>query len=397
MHDSLIRSTLTSLAEPNPGFELFIQVARWRLGCGDAAGAAKWQLWSLVPPQQEELQQALVCFWIDLGELKTAAGILGSKCNGWEGLNLLIQQGSLIEARNLQQRLLVSPPPLELNFLLNLASAWQKSGCPSDALDLLEQLLLHYKRGNQIVLPPLANALAQLLEEHKRQEAAASWWRYSLEQDSNQIHPMMRLGRYALAQNNPLVAFHYAHQVLERDPNHSWAPDLQKKALTALGARGSLALLANHTPPKSWLRRQSQWLTPLKKFTVEQIICDLIARSCIKLLPTKIIKEYKSIALWGDSDGLALSQILLNRYDDSTNLSVIWLLASADPLLQINNLKRLMPENSSIQLKFWPLWDPNIHADVELLVFASSIKRQKNLFELNITNPSVNTLYLRDH
>jgi len=392
MLDSSLRSTLSSLAEPNPGSELFIQVARWRLGCGDATGAAKWQLWSLVPPQQEELQQALVRFWIDLGELKTAAGILGSESNGWEGLNLLIQQGSLIEAQNLQQRLLISPPRLELNFLLNLASAWQKAGCPSDALDLLEQLLLHYKRVNKIILPPLANALAQLLEEHQRQEAAASWWRYSLLQDSNQIHPMMRLGRYAMAQNDLLVAFHYAHQVLERDPNHSWAPDLQKKALTALGARGSLALLANHSPPKSWLSRQSQWLMPLKKFTSEQMICDLIARSFVKFLPFEIIKDYRSIALWGDSDGLALAQIILNRYDTSPNLSVIWLLASTDPLLQIYNLERLMPVHSTIQLKFWPSWDPNIHADVELLVFASNIKREKSPFDLNI-----NTLYLRDN
>jgi hypothetical protein len=202
---------------------------------------------------------------------------------------------------------------------------------------------------------------------------------------------MMRLGRYAMAQNDLLVAFHYAHQVLERDPNHSWAPDLQKKALNALGARGSLALLANHSPPKSWLSRQSQWLMPLKKYTSEQIICDLIARSFVKLLTIEIIKDYRSIALWGDSDGLALAQILLNRFHDSTNPSVIWLLASTDPLLQIYNLKRLMPEHSTIQLKFWPLWDPNIHADIELLVFASSIKREKSPFSLN-----VDTLYLRD-
>lgn len=391
MVDSFIRSTLTSLAEPNPGFELFNQVARWRLGCGDATGAAKWQLWSLVPPQQEELQQALVCFWIDLGELKTAADILGLESNGWEGLNLLIKQGSLLEAQNLQQRLLVSPPPLELNFLLNLASAWQKAGCPSDALDLLEQLLLHYKRINQIILPPLANALAQLLEEHQRQEAAASWWRYSLLHDSNQIHPMMRLGRYAMAQNDLLVAFHYAHQVLERDPNHSWAPDLQRKALTALCARGSLALLSNHSPPKAWLRRQSQWLIPLKKIANEQTVCGLVARSCVKFLPFEIIKDYRSIALWGDSDGLALASILLNKNIDSHNISVIWLLASSDPLMQISNLKLLMPTHSSIQLKFWPLWDTSIHRDVELLIFANSIKRDNNSFEINI-----NTLYLRD-
>ena len=86
MFDSVLSSTLSSLAEPNPGSELFIQVARWRLGCGDAAGAAKWQLWSLVPPPQQELRHALVSFWIDLGELKTAAFILGSESNAWEGL-----------------------------------------------------------------------------------------------------------------------------------------------------------------------------------------------------------------------------------------------------------------------------------------------------------------------
>ena len=391
MFDSVLSSTLSSLSEPNPGSELFIQVARWRLGCGDAAGAAKWQLWSLVPPPQQELRHALVSFWIDLGELKTAACILGSESNGWEGLNLLIQQGSLDEAKILQGELLISPPPLELNFLLNLTSAWQKAGCPSDALTLLEHLLIHYKRLNKIILSPLANALAQLLEEHNRQEAAASWWRYSLLQDPNQIHPMMRLGRYAMAQNDLLVAFHYAHQVLERNPNHLWAPDLQTKALTALCAKGSLALLSNHSPPKSWLRRQSQWLIPLKEFANEETVCGLVARSCVKLIPIEMIKNHISIALWGDSDGLALASILLNKNIDSYNITTIWLLASSDPLLQISNLKLLMPPHSNIQLKFWPLWDPNIHRDVELLFFANSIKPDYNSFDINI-----NTVYLRD-
>lgn len=391
MFDFVLISTLTNLSEPNPGSELFIQVARWRLGCGDAAGAAKWQLWSLIPPPQQELKHALAGFWIHLGELKTAAVILGSESIGWEGLNLLIQQGSLDEAKNLQEELLISPPLLELNFLLNLASAWQKAGCPSDALTLLEHLLIHYKRFNKIILPPLANALAQLLEEHNRQEAAASWWRYSLLQDPNQIHPMMRLGRFAMAQNDLLVAFHYAHQVLERVPNHPWAPDLQAKALTALCARGSLALLANHSFPKSWLRRQSQWLLPLNKVANKQTSCGLVARSYVKFIPTAIIKNYKSIALWGDSDGLALAPILLNKDIQLYNLSTIWLLASSDPLLQISNLKQLSQMHSSIQLNFWPLWDINIHYDVELLIVANSIKRDNISFDFNI-----NILYLRD-
>lgn len=391
MFESDLRSTLVSLSEFNPDSELFIKIARWRLGCGDAIGAAKWQLWSLIRPQQKDLQQALASIWIDLGDLRIAAGIIDLSTDSWQQLNLLLQQGSIAEAINLQQRLLLSPPPIELDFLLYLASTWQKSGCPSEALGLLEQLLLHYKRLEKIVLPPLANALAQLLEEHNRHEAAASWWRYSLTQDTNQIHPMMRLGRYSMAQSNPLVAFHYAQQVLDRDPNHPWAPDLQIKALRLLGAKGSLALLAEESPPKPWLRRQIQWLTPLKNVINEQLLYSLIACCRVKLLSEDIIKDCRCVALWGDSDGLTLAALLLNNNDAICNLNVIWLLASCDPLLQIYNLKRLMPKNSTIQLKFWPTWDPNIHNEVELLVYANSIKSSNKPFNINI-----NSLYLRD-
>lgn len=391
MFESDLRSTLVSLSEFNPDSELFIKIARWRLGCGDAIGAAKWQLWSLIPPQQKDLQQALASIWIDLGDLRIAAGIIDLSTDSWQQLNLLLQQGSIAEAINLQQRLLLSPPPIELDFLLYLASTWQKSGCPSEALGLLEQLLLHYKRLEKIVLPPLANALAQLLEEHNRHEAAASWWRYSLTQDTNQIHPMMRLGRYSMAQSNPLVAFHYAQQVLDRDPNHPWAPDLQIKALRLLGAKGSLALLAEESPPKPWLRRQIQWLTPLKNVINEQLLYSLIACCRVKLLSEDIIKDCRCVALWGDSDGLTLAALLLNNNDAICNLNVIWLLASCDPLLQIYNLKRLMPKNSTIQLKFWPTWDPNIHNEVELLVYANSIKSSNKPFNINI-----NSIYLRD-
>ena len=391
MFDSILRSTIVSLSEPNPGSELFAQIARWRLGCGDATGAAKWQLWSLVPPSHKDLQQALVRFSIDLGDLNTAASIIGSEPDSWERLNLLLQQGSLAEAIDLQQRLLLSPPILELDFLLYLASAWQKAGCPSNALDLLEQLLLYYKRSNKTILPPLANALAQLLGEHNRQEAAASWWRYSLLQDANQIHPMMRLGRFAILQNNPLVAFHYAKQVLERDPNHPWAPDLQIKALRLLGATGSMALLAENSPPKSWLRRQTQWLNPLKDIINEQLAFSLIASSCVKLISVDIIKDCKSIALWGDSDGLAIAAILLNKYNVTNNLSIIWLLASCDPLLQMHNLKKLISGHSIIELKFWPMWNPEIHIDVDLLIFGNNIKSSNSPLDLNIK-----TLYLRN-
>ena len=391
MFESDLRSTLASLSEPNPDSELFIKIARWRLGCGDAIGAAKWQLWSLIPPQQKDLQQTLVSIWIDLGDLRIAAGIIDSTTDSWQQLNLLLQQGSLAEAINLQQRLLLLPPPIELDFLLYLASTWQKAGCPSEALGLLEQLLLHYKRLDKNILPPLANALAQLLEEHNRHEAAASWWRYSLSKDTNQIHPMMRLGRYSIAQNNPLVAFHYAQQVLDRDPNHPWAPDLQIKALRLLGARGSLALLAEQSPPKSWLRRQIQWLHPLKNVINEQLLDSLIARSRVKLLSADFIQDFRSIALWGDSDGLALASVLVDKNHAISNLSVIWLLASCDPLLQLYNLKKLMPQISTIQLKFWPNWDYTIHSEVELLVYANSIKKSNKVLAIN-----VNSLYLRD-
>ena len=62
------------LEEVDPA--LFEQVARWRRSCGDAEGAATWQTWSLIPPEQEELKRNLSQLWLNIDETELAAQVL---------------------------------------------------------------------------------------------------------------------------------------------------------------------------------------------------------------------------------------------------------------------------------------------------------------------------------
>ena len=57
----------------------------------------------------------------------------------------------------------------------------------------------------------------------------------------------MRLGHRALRKQQPAVALHYAW-ALEREPEHVFAPRLQRKALSALGATRSLQWLDQQEP-----------------------------------------------------------------------------------------------------------------------------------------------------
>lgn len=366
MSHPALREALHQLAAAELDPQHFQQVSRWRLSCGDAAAAARWQLWSLMPPPATELQAALADIWVGLGELPQAEALLGAAAEqpNWSRLALLQRQGAWDQAERLQEQLLRQPPPLDQSQLLALAATWQQAQQPSQALALLEALLAHYQRRQLRIEPPLANAVAQLLEQQQRPAAAAEWWRHSLRMEPRQVHPMMRLAREALRQNEPSVAVHYLRSVLELDRQHPWAPDLLRQALAAMGARGSLALLDGLPLPQTWQRRQRAWLQPLEPW-LEALADPPVARGPVRPLPPTLLGPSTSLALWGDADGLALAPLLLQ----ATTPLQIWLLASVEPLLQQHNLERLQAACSHPhQLRSWPTWDPALHGAITVLV-----------------------------
>lgn len=380
MTDPFLVAALEGLAAAELRPEWFEQVSRWRRSCGDAEAAARWQLWSLMPPEPAELEPALAEIWLGLGDVERAERLLPAQQPSWDRLALLLEQGQLEPAQALQAQLLAAPPELSPSQLLQLAGTWQRAERPGEALELLDQLLAFYSSRQLVIAPALANALAQLLEQQQRFADAAHWWRYSLLHEPNQLPPLMRLARQALREQQPLVAVHYARQVLERDPQHPWAPRLLRQALAAQGARGSLALLAGEPLPSPWLRRQHQWLAPLAEVLSSQRASDRsqtwIARGPVRPLPLELATESSGaafeLALWGDGDGLALTPLLLELSGRAGTALVVWLLASPEPLLQQHNLELLLPAQAPVQLRWWPSWDSKLHGRVRALVLARS-------------------------
>lgn len=384
MTDPLLVAALEGLAAAELRPEWFERVSRWRRSCGDAEAAARWQLWSLMPPEPVELERALAEIWLGLGDVERVEQLLPAEQPSWDRLALLLEQGQLEPAQALQAQLLAAPPELTPSQLIQLAGAWQRAERPGEALELLDQLLAFYSSRQLVIAPALANTLAQLLEQQQRFADAAHWWRYSLLHEPNQLPPLMRLARQALREQQPLVAVHYARQVLERDPQHPWAPRLLRQALAAQGARGSLALLAGDPLPRPWLRRQQQWLAPLEellhKLPQDQQVSDCgqgwIARGPVRPLPLELAAESAGgaveLALWGDGDGLALAPLLLELAGRAGPTPVVWLLASPEPLLQQHNLELLLRESAPVQLRWWPSWDPKLHGRVRALVLARS-------------------------
>lgn len=374
MTDPALLEALQGLATAEPLPAWFERVSRWRRRCGDAEAAARWQLWSLMPPPQAELQQALAQLWMALGELDQAERLLAGHAAGWDRLALLLEQGALEPAQALQQVLLADPPPLPEARLLALAGSWKRAERPAQALALLERLLAHYSQAERTITPGLANALAHLLEQDGRWAAAAHWWRHSLLQEPDQLPPMMRLARQALREQQPATAVHYTRQVLARDPGHAWAPQLLRQALLVLGARGSLALQAGEPLPAPWQRRQQRWLQPLAGLLPSQTLGALGARGPVALLPPAAAGGAQQLALWADSDGLALAALLLDAAARA-ELRLIWLLASPEPLLQARNLARLLPASGGPELRSWPHWEAGLHGAVDVLALARPARR----------------------
>jgi len=339
---------LAEQAEPAP--EPFERVARWRRACGDAEAAATWQTWSLLPPSDEELSGALAAIWSGLGEIDKAEALLnstsGEESLNWLQLTLLIQQGELKHAATVQKKLLKSPPTVEIADLLDLLRLWQENKQSAQALELLDPLLSWIKQRGETPTIQVCLAVADLLEQQQRFDEAEPWWQRSHSMQPNYTCPLMRLGQQALRKQQPAVAFHYASQVLNRNPDHNFAPRLQRKALIALGAKRSLALL-DGTPLFELTNAQSQD-EPKPEWWEGCTSVALIGFENTSLLSS-----------WHEYLSAMDPTILINQ-----SLS-LWLIGSPDPLWFERMAKHLFESLAQpLLIESWPIWDEQRHGNV---------------------------------
>jgi len=355
--------------------DLFGCIGRWRLACGDAEGAAQWHYWSFDPPPQSDLSAALARLWSTLGRHERLAP---TQLEGWDQLAALLAvpepgQAQLASAQALQLQLLQGePPPLGTEQLLALVAAWKRHRCPAPAVDLLNLLVAFYASRGQLLGSQTANALAELLEQLERFDEAQPWWEHSLSLDPGQLWPLMRLAHQALRCGHPPMALHYTQLVLAADPQHRWAPALQQKALAAMGARASLALVNDAPWPAPWQRREAQWYQAL----AQQLPgAPPLSRACrpVALLPPQAWQGRQQLALWGARDAHALAGWTTAQQEQQPEQPItLWLLASPDPLWLEHQLRQLLGEAAaaSVRLLSCPYWQGDRHGEVEVVFVA---------------------------
>lgn len=350
---------LSTIDQATPA--LFERVASWRRGCGDADGAATWQTWSLLPPEPEELERALTQIWLSLGDTNRAEQLLNNPhiqlgAGSWEKLSLLLKQNQLSEALALQENLLRNPPDLAVQSLLELAELWRTAEQPQQALDLIQPMLVVMQKAGEQPSAALCLAIANLLEQVGHFDQAEPWWHSCHSLQPQQTWPLMSLGRQALRRQLPSMAFHYASQTLRRDPEHAFAPKLQRKALMELGAQRSLDLLD-------------------KKPALEPSTI-----SSVDPAPTELFQGCSEIALLGFSDAIVLMNWAQAMNAEDHNASgtehkpiCIWLIASPDPLWLKHEASTLLAAfDQIIELQLWPQWDSQRHGNAQLILEASS-------------------------
>lgn len=353
---------LRSLAEqPDPPPEPFERVARWRRACGDADAAATWQTWSLLPPEPQELRSALAALWRRLGDTDRAAQLLSN--DGWPQLALLLQTGELEAAAHLQARLLKQPPTLEISDLIELLELWKQSQRPQQALELLQPLMAWMEQRGIPASAQLCNAMADLLEQLQQFDAAEPWWQRSHTLQPHQAWPLMRLGHQALRREQPAIAYHYASQVLSRDPGHVYAPRLQRKALVALNAERSLALLDG---------------TPLERIPLP----DAVSNPLVEPPADAFWEGCHRLALIGFDDAAIIQGWIthlsgLKQMEETPQEELqLWLIASPEPLWlsrQVQEWFRLKAPAlaDTLVVTSWPVWEPDRHGVADRVLTAS--------------------------
>lgn len=356
--DDLIDALQALDEQSDPPPEPFERVARWRRACGDAEAATTWQTWSLLPPEPNDLRSAMSGLWRKVGNTTAAADVLAAsagrnKQETWQMLGLLLEQANLEGACELQRQLLRDPPQLAISELLDLLRQWQQLKQPQQALDLLQPLLNFMHKNGEQPSGPICTAMADLLEQLKRFDEAEPWWQRSHALQPQQAWPLMRLGHQAMRRRQPSVALHYACQVLERDPNHAFAPRLQRQALDDLGASRSLQLINNKEPTEPKVLQK----------------------------PPKpdLWKGCRRIALIGFDEASILEgwckqlQDVERKPSETCQLPLqLWLIASPDPLWLEHQAQQLCSDLSEpFTITSWPKWEPQRHGSLDLVLKAS--------------------------
>jgi tetratricopeptide (TPR) repeat protein len=359
-------AVVEAAAADNPADpEQLADIARWRLGCGDGRSAARWHRWSLEPPPPATLRSELETLLLLLDRPELAARL--GPAQGWGAVLLALDSGDPEQALRSQQAAIAAEAPIELSLCLRLASLWQHQQQPEPALELLQAIAA------QAATPALCNAIAHLLEQQHQPAEAAPWWDHSLSLNPHQPATLMQRSRNALAQGDAALGCHLAMALLELDPCHAVAQELQVEALGALGAHASrrLALaplvrqgrqryLQQAGTLKAWWRprrrRQSRW----RQHGAE----PLQALAPPRPLPASALASCNCIGLLRSRDGLEL----IGALADAASTGVVWHLASREPVVCQRNLERLLP--AGWQLRRWPRWQPELHGALDALVIA---------------------------
>ena len=324
---------------------LLSALSRWRLACGDARAAARWQRWSLQPPEHDSLREALrqMLLWLERPDLIRRLGAV----EGWNAVALALEQQNPTLGLALQERALANSEPPDSRLTLLLAGQWQQQGEPEAALALLELLASHHPS------PALFNAIAHQLDQLQRHNEAAPWWDRSLVLEPNQLPAQIARTRNALHQNKPEVAVQLAQRVLQRDPTHSIGLELQLSALEQLGAKASMRqtlvpLLQQarnqhvHRTQElqAWWkprrRRQKAWRQALPA-ELQNIPKLLLAPP--RPIPPHVLAGCSAVALFDSRDGLEL----VGGFALAAPRGVLWNIASREPLCSQANLQRLLP------------------------------------------------------
>lgn len=336
--------------------ERFERIARWRRACGDADGAATWQTWSLLPPEPKELRRTLSQLWLQLGRTERAAEVLnhegGSSEDSWERLSILLKQGTFKEASALQLRLLKQPPALDVQVLVALGKAWKLAGRPQQALDLLQPMLIVMQKRGVQPTAPVCNTVAALHDELNRRDESEQWWMRSHRLQPQQTRPLIRLARHALRKHEYKNCVHYAMEALKRDPDHQFAPDLQKKGLVGMGALNSLALIQGD--PLEPRKADPQFQPPDPQLWLE---CRRLA--LVGFAQATIIESwFKDLA----------DQPPGPKQNSLKPPLQIWLINSPDPLWLLHEVQQLQSMlDQPIEIELWPTWDSQRHGSAQLV------------------------------
>lgn len=368
--DSTVTKRLDALInalenEMHPTREDFAAIARWRLGCGDAKAAARWQRWALNPPPPLQLKTALGHLLL-LTQQTQLADRLGSH-QGWYKVLLALEKQQPEEARAAQDQAIRENLELDPNLRLQIAALWQQAGEAQSSLDLLLPV------AKTLPTTTLCNAVAHLYEQNLADETSAFWWDRSLALDPCQPAVMIERSRNALRLNDPYLALQLSQQLLAIESEHIVAQELQVEALLQLDAPASvrLALIPLVKQGRErYLQQASElaaWWRPRRKLQRSwRQSAPLIALAQPRPIPAKALEGCHNVGLISSNDGLEL----LGSTERLAPEGTLWNLNSSEPLCSHRNLQMLLP--STWQVHTERIREPTKYHNLDALFICTS-------------------------